>query len=119
MSYDNNDPDRTRFALFPNKYKKSDNHPSLKGSIEINRELLITMNEKVKASGFPLKMDVALWDEQQSKDGQHNYRSGSFQMGWTKDDDSSGGGSSNKGDKLPTEKAASDLTVPDDSSLPF
>ena len=56
------------FAVFPNKFAKTDRHPKKTGKIEITREFLKAMLERAKTGEMPV-LKVAMW-ENTSKAGQ-------------------------------------------------
>lgn len=62
------------FAVFPNKFAKTDRHPKKTGKIEITREFLKAMLERAKTGEMPV-LKVAMW-ENTSKAGQNydNFR---------------------------------------------
>ena len=49
------------FAIFGNKFRKSDRHPNKTGSIEFTEEFLRAMVNKAKQGTMP-KLKVAIWD---------------------------------------------------------
>lgn len=58
--YQNPDPTKSNGALFPNKFKQGQNHPDIKGELEITGEqvkLLIEMNKK----GIKPVLQIAGW----------------------------------------------------------
>ena len=56
------------FAVFPNKFAKTDRHPKKTGKIEITRDFLKAMLERAKTGEMPV-LKVAMW-ENTSKAGQ-------------------------------------------------
>ena len=56
------------FAVFPNKFAKTDRHPKKTGKIEITRDFLKAMLERAKTGEMPV-LKVAMW-ENISKSGQ-------------------------------------------------
>tara|TARA_R110000787_G_scaffold204091_1_gene314635 strand:- start:174 stop:473 length:300 start_codon:yes stop_codon:yes gene_type:complete len=50
------------FAIFKNKYAKSERHPSEVGEIEMTREFLKEMTKTAKATGVIPKIGVAMWE---------------------------------------------------------
>lgn len=110
--YENNDPKQTYFAIFPNDYQKTDKQPEMRGTIEINRELARTMTEKFKEGGFPVKMDIAIWNERMAERSGNKFRRANFQMGYVKP--------VQVNDPLPdnSRKKETPITEPDDD-LPF
>ena len=61
------DVPKVDFAVFPNKYAKTDRHPKKTGKIEITREFLKAMLERAKTGEMPV-LKVAMW-ERTSKAG--------------------------------------------------
>ena len=61
------DVPKVDFAVFPNKYAKTDRHPKKTGKIEITREFLKAMLERAKTGELPV-LKVARW-ERTSKAG--------------------------------------------------
>ena len=55
-----NDP-KIDFAVFKNKYAKTDRHPSEVGKIEFTREFLKAMVERAKTGTMPV-LRAAMWD---------------------------------------------------------
>tara|TARA_R100000808_G_C2141107_1_gene148928 strand:+ start:1670 stop:1966 length:297 start_codon:yes stop_codon:yes gene_type:complete len=55
------------FAVFKNKYAKTDRHPSEVGKIEFSREFMKAMVERAKSGQMPV-LRVAMW-ERTSKAG--------------------------------------------------
>ena len=55
-----NDP-KLDFAVFKNKYAKTDRHPSEVGKIEFTREFLKAMVERAKTGTMPV-LRAAMWD---------------------------------------------------------
>ncbi len=49
------------FAIFSNKFRQSDRHPSKTGTIEFTEEFLRAMVNKAKEGAMP-KLKVAVWD---------------------------------------------------------
>ncbi len=49
------------FAVFKNKYAKTDKHPSEVGKIEFTREFLKAMVERAKTGQMPV-LRVAMWE---------------------------------------------------------
>ena len=62
-----NDVPKVDFAVFPNRYAKTDKHPKKTGKIEITREFLKAMVERAKTGEMPV-LKVAMW-ENVSKEG--------------------------------------------------
>jgi hypothetical protein len=61
------DEPKIDFAVFKNKYAKTDRHPSEVGKIEFTREFLKVMVERAKEGTMPV-LRVAMW-ERTSKAG--------------------------------------------------
>ena len=59
MSYA--DSPKLDFAVFKNKYAKTDKHPSEVGKIEFSREFLKAMVERAKTGQMPV-LRVAMWE---------------------------------------------------------
>ena len=57
---------RQDFALFKNKYAKTDRHPSEVGTIEIEREFLKAMVEQAKTGVMPT-LKAAAWNRTSKK----------------------------------------------------
>ena len=55
------DVPKVDFAVFPNKYAKTDRHPKKTGKIEITREFLKAMLERAKTGELPV-LKVAMWE---------------------------------------------------------
>jgi len=56
------DVPKLNFAMFPNKYCKTDMHPKKTGKIEITREFLKAMLERAKTGEMPI-LRVAMWEK--------------------------------------------------------
>jgi len=62
------------FAIFPNKYAKTDKHPKKTGKIEITREFLKAMLERAKTGEMPV-LRVAMWEKiSQAGNNYDNFR---------------------------------------------
>ena len=62
------------FAIFPNKYAKTDRHPKKTGKIEITREFLKAMLERAKTGEMPV-LKVAMWEKtSQAGNNYDNFR---------------------------------------------
>lgn len=57
---DYTDEPKIDFAVFKNKYAKTDRHPSEVGKIEFTREFLKTMVDRAKTGTMPV-LRVAMW----------------------------------------------------------
>jgi len=55
------DEPKIDFAVFKNKYAKTDRHPSEVGKIEFTREFLKAMVERAKTGTMPV-LRVAMWN---------------------------------------------------------
>lgn len=60
MSDYDNDP-KLDFAVFTNKYAKTDRHPSEVGKIEFTREFLKAMVDRAKTGTMPV-LKAAMWN---------------------------------------------------------
>ena len=58
---DYSDEPKLDFAVFKNKYAKTDRHPSEVGKIEFTREFLKAMVERAKTGTMPV-LRAAMWD---------------------------------------------------------
>jgi len=58
---DYSDEPKLDFAIFKNKYAKTDRHPSEVGKIEFTREFLKAMVERAKTGTMPV-LRAAMWD---------------------------------------------------------
>ena len=56
------DVPKLNFAMFPNKFAKTDRHPKKTGKIEITREFLKAMLERAKTGEMPI-LRVAMWEK--------------------------------------------------------
>mgnify|MGYP003140580780 FL=1 len=61
------DEPKIDFAVFPNKYAKTDRHPSEVGKIEFTREFLKVMVDRAKTGTMPV-LRAAMWNRT-SKNG--------------------------------------------------
>lgn len=72
--YDNTQNDRARLFLYPNKYAKTDRHPSKTGPGEISRLALKRIVEAAKASDEdPIRLRVASWKRTSKKGTEYTY----------------------------------------------
>lgn len=68
------DVPKVNFAMFPNKYCKTDMHPKKTGKIEITREFLKAMLERAKTGEMPV-LKVAMWEKtSQAGNNYDNFR---------------------------------------------
>ena len=58
---DYSDEPKLDFAIFKNKYAKTDRHPSEVGKIEFTREFLKAMVDRAKTGTMPV-LRAAMWD---------------------------------------------------------
>tara|TARA_R110001583_G_C5611921_1_gene405401 strand:- start:1102 stop:1398 length:297 start_codon:yes stop_codon:yes gene_type:complete len=56
------DQPKVDFAIFPNKFAKTDRHPKKTGKIEITKEFLKAMLERAKTGEMPV-LRVAMWEK--------------------------------------------------------
>jgi hypothetical protein len=72
--YDNTQNDRARLFLYPNKYAKTDRHPSRTGPGEISRLALKRIVEAAKANDEdPIRLRVASWERTSKKGTEYTY----------------------------------------------
>lgn len=72
--YDNTQNDRARLFLYPNKFAKTDRHPSKTGPGEISRLALRRIVEAAKNSDEdPIKLRVASWERTSKKGTNYTY----------------------------------------------
>jgi hypothetical protein len=68
------DVPKVDFAIFPNKFAKTDRHPKKTGKIEITREFLKAMLERAKTGEMPV-LKVAMWEKtSQAGNNYDNFR---------------------------------------------
>ena len=73
MSYA--DSPKLDFAVFKNKYAKTDKHPSEVGKIEFSREFLKAMVERAKTGQMPV-LRVAMWERLEGWDALQELQAG-------------------------------------------
>jgi hypothetical protein len=61
MAIDYKNQPKVDFAVFPNKYAKTDRHPAEVGKIEFTREFMKVMVDEVREGRMPI-LKVAMWN---------------------------------------------------------